>query len=72
MSLHIADFCTKRENVLPYCNRCSRKLKNPKAPKIFKDKIRMLEQVEGTKAKHIGQEVIILCKDKNAHGISLN
>lgn len=72
MSLHIADWCTKRENVHPYCNRCSRKLQNPEATKVFRDTIRDLKQIEGTKVKHIGQEIIILCDDKNAHGIYLN
>ena len=72
MSLHIADFCTQRKNVHPYCNRCTRKLVNPVAVKIFEDKITFPLQVEGTKAKHIGQKVIILCSDSNAHGIYLN
>ena len=72
ISLHIADFCTKRENVHPYCNRCSRKLVKPVAAKIFKDKITDTEQVEGTQAKHIGQEVVILCGDSDAYGIHLN
>ncbi len=74
ISLHIADFCTKRENVHPFCNRCTRKLKlaKPKTAKIFVDKITDLEQVEGTKAKHIGQKVIIFCDDVDAYGIHLN
>ncbi len=72
MELHIADFCTEQKNVHPYCNRCTRKLVKPVAAKIFKDKITDLDQVEGTKAKHIGQEVIILCGDASAYGIHLN
>ena len=72
ISLHIADFCTKRENVHPYCNRCSRKLVKPVAAKIFKDTITSMEQVEGTQPKHIGQEVVILCGDSDAYGIHLN
>ena len=72
IELHIEDYCTEQENVHPYCNRCSRKLKNPTAAKIFEDKITSLDQVEGTKGKHIGEKVIILCDDEYAYGIYLN
>lgn len=72
ISIHIADFCTQRKNVHPYCNRCSRKLIKPVAAKIFEDKITDLMQVEGTKSKHIGQKITILCEDSIAYGIHLN
>ena len=72
IEIHIADFCTKKENVHPYCNRCTRKLVKPIAAKIFRDKITSLDQIEGIKSKHIGQEVIILCDDASAYGVYLN
>ena len=72
MSLHIADFCTKRENVHPYCNRCSRQVKHPKAVKVFEVKITHVRQIQSTKPHQIGQRVVILCDDAKAYGIALN
>ncbi len=72
MEIHISDYCTKRKNVHPYCNRCTRKLVKPVAVQIFEDVIDDFKQVEGIKSKHIRQNVIILCDDAEAYGIHLN
>ena len=75
ISLHIADFCTERENVHPYCHRCTKKLKKsgiPEAAQVFYDTISKsgeYGEVEGGKK---GAEIIILCDDPKAYGIHLN
>ena len=75
IAIHIADYCTSRDEVHPYCNRCTRKIKK-KGKKYLKqikyitfDKIERNNQVEGGK---IGEEVLIVYDDPNAYGISLN
>ena len=70
MSIHIADFCTPREKVHPYCPRCTRKFKGkyPKG-KVFEDEVTYPREVEGSKR---GQKVVIICDDKKAYGIALN
>jgi hypothetical protein len=75
ISIHIADFCTPRENIHPYCPRCTKKLKKqgiPKSAQMFTDTVTTsgkYSEVEGGKK---GQEVIILCDDPDAYGVSLN
>lgn len=72
ISMHIGDFCTSRQNVHPYCPRCTRKLKKngiPKAAQIFEDTIDDKYQVDGGRK---GQKVIILCDDPDAYGVYLN
>lgn len=72
IQIHIADFCTERENVHPHCHRCTRKIKKagiPKAAQTIYEKIGRIAQVDGGKK---GQEVIILCDDPKAYGIHLN
>ena len=74
MSIHIADFCTERENIHPFCNRCTRIIKKQKdrikkSAKVFKDTITLSDQVPGGK---MGEEVIILCDDPTAYGVHLN
>lgn len=94
IEMHIADFCTARENVHPYCISCTRKLaklhkkgkgkhrrwpKEIDGQKVFVDKEAAWVTEGGEtfvatnfslKKKH--QEVVILCDDHKAHGISLN
>lgn len=73
--LHIADFCTPKENVIPYCSRCTKKivrgkLQPPPDCKVFDD------VAEGWYPRNFhlrkGSKVKIYCKDKSAYGIALN
>jgi len=75
ISMHIADFCTERKNVHPYCPRCTRKLLKqgiPEGKKQFKDTVTVSGKYSEVAGGRKGQEVIILCDDPNAYGISLN
>lgn len=76
MEIHIADFCTARENVHPYCTRCTKKWRKRKeipSGLVFVDKVSRQEpncvQVKGAK---IGENVVILCDDLRAYGVHLN
>ena len=72
ISIHIADYCTSRDNITAYCHRCTRKIKKkgiPKVAQVILEKIGHRRQVEGAK---IGEEVLILCNDSKAYGIYLN
>ena len=78
MQIHIGDFCTERENIHPYCHRCTKKHKG-ELPSKFKDfhlvfhekigRVGPYGQVEGGKK---GQNVMIVCEDRKAYGIHLN
>ena len=77
MEIHIADFCTPRENVHPYCTRCTRKIKKKGIPlktqKVFEDVVtRVTSNIEQVEGGHIGDPVIFLCDDPRAYGIGLN
>ena len=78
ISMHIANNCTARENVHPYCTRCTRKLKKHESHKItnavrvFVDFVRGRGREAEVEGARPGQEVIILCDDEKAYGISLN
>ncbi len=76
MNLHIADFCTPRENVIPYCHRCTRKVRRgkvipPEHCQAFYDSATTITDGEIMGIKR-GDEVVIYCKDENAYGIYLN
>ena len=70
MMIHIADFCTKRKNVHPYCPKCIGNI-NKRTAKVFADTITVDDnfQVDGGK---LGEKVLILCDDPTAYGIHLN
>ena len=76
MDIHIADFCTKRKNVHPYCPRCTRKLVKKGLSKISKRVFRELltcgGKYSGVQGGRKGQLVIIVCDDHKAYGICLN
>lgn len=74
MSLHIADFCTPRDRVIPYCPRCTKKivrgkLQPPEGCKVFDEVSEITER-----SLHIkrGDKVKLYCKDTSAYGIHLN
>lgn len=75
MAIHIADDCTDRKNIHPYCPRCTKKLKKagiPEGVKVFEDDVVRFGkygQVDGGKK---GDTVIILCDDPEAYGVELN
>lgn len=72
ISIHIGDFCTPRENIHPYCPKCTRKLPQQKiagAAKVFEDHVTDNQQISRA---HIGSRVIILCDDEDAYDVSLN
>ena len=72
ISIHIGDFCTERENVHPYCPKCTRKLSIKKiraAKKVFYDTVSDNYQISRA---HRGSKVIIFCDDEAAYDISLN
>jgi len=73
--LHIADFCTPRENVIPYCPRCSKKIaKGTITAPEHKFTVVDVAEINYGKDIHIkkGDRVCIFCTDENAHGIHLN
>jgi len=87
ISLHVADFCTERENVHPYCISCTRKMakKHKKGKKgewpetingqkVFVDNTakKRQENREPILTGNGDREVIILCDDHKAYGIHLN
>lgn len=85
VSIHIADFCTPRENVDIICPDCqtyenlctgeNKGLNIAKYKKLFIDYIFCRMQIVEGKLKdgrYKGKPVIFLCKDSNAYGISLN
>ncbi len=76
MAMHIADYCTPRKNVHPYCPECTNKLTHEEIMKsacFFEDVITSegeeYGQVDGGKT---GETVFILCDDPKAYGIHLN
>ena len=72
VELHIADFCTTRNNVHVYCPHCLKKVPAGQANmarRIFRCMVEERRQVEGGR---VGQEVLILVDDEDAHGIHLN
>lgn len=76
ISIHVADFCTERENIKVYCPNCLMKLPaiDSSRTKVFIDKIDDNEQIINRK-KHErikGKPVVILVKDMKAQGIHLN
>lgn len=77
MEIHIADYCTPRENVHPYCQRCSRKmmlgtLPRPKKGILFLDSISGDGKYSPVEGGRKGQMVKIFCDDPDAYGIHLN
>ena len=75
IQMHIADYCTERENVHPYCHRCTKKLIKAGIPKVaqtFCELIGRTGEYGQIKGGRKGQEVIILCDDPKAYGIHLN
>jgi len=77
IGIHIADSCTSRENVHPYCNRCTRKIKRGTIPipdhvKLFLDVIRNNGKYGAVEGGKKGEDVYIYCDDIRAYGIYLN
>ena len=85
MSLHIADFCTSRENVHPYCIPCTATLaalckhdgkwpETIRGKKVFVDTTAQKTSEDGISIVDGNgtQEVVILCDDTDAYGICLN
>lgn len=79
ISIHIADFCTDRSKVHPFCPKCTDRLdKNEilKYPVVFTDKgvkddgcwCMKIEDNDKRKLKR----VVFLCDDEDAYGIHLN
>ncbi len=74
--LHIADFCTPKDTVIPYCPRCTKKivrgkLEPPTNCQVFDDVAETSYRREGFHIRK-GDKVKIYCKDKTAYGIHLN
>ncbi len=83
VSLHIADWCTGRENISVICPDCQeRRALSPFSPyvmgqeslQVFADIIMDRKQIDGKlkSGRYKGRIVLILCKDPNAYGIHLN
>ena len=69
IEIHIADFCTDRANVHPYCPKCTKEISIEtilKFEQIFLDTTGRFEKGVD------GEKVIILCNDSEAYGIHLN
>ncbi len=76
INIHIADWCTERKNVIPYCHRCTRKILKGKIPPPDHC-VTITEKVESSINGNIqgikqGDMVVIYCKDDKAYGIHLN
>lgn len=79
LSIHIADYCTSRENVAVICPDCidgwlDKGIHISKYKKIWVDKIESREQVFGKlkSGKYKGRIVLLLSKAATAYGICLN
>ena len=80
MDIHIADYCTERKNVHPYCPSCAKKLKKPvrwkdyhkDAAKVFVETLESSGKYCGVQGGRKGQKVVFVCDDPKAHGIHLN
>ena len=82
MDIHIGDFCTGRENIHPYCPKCTKEMIKVRALSVGKGQkqkdrifVEVLEcggRLSGVQGGRKGQIVIILCDDMGAYGIHLN
>ena len=74
ISLHIADYCTDRENIKVFCSKCAEKAKT--FNKVINAPIIINETIECNDEENyggkIGEVVLIVCYDKDAYGIHLN
>jgi len=68
IAIHIADFCTQRENIKVYCPDCvtlETHFEVVRGPVIFRK--------NGSEIKrHTGKRVLFICSDPKAYGICLN
>ncbi|KKN19390.1 hypothetical protein LCGC14_0946010 [marine sediment metagenome] len=81
LSIHVADFCTKRKNISVVCPDCQEP-QYPLRPQLDVSSFKQLyvctiefqKQVSGKlkDGKYKGKVVLIFCKDANAYGIYLN
>ena len=78
LSIHIADFCTRRSNIFVFCPDC---LEWPKGglvvssySRLFICRIEFRKQLSGKlrDGRYKGKIVLIFCKDAEAYGIDLN
>jgi hypothetical protein len=79
VSIHIADFCVKRESIVLLCPDCqdapsSNGFDLDRLALLFVDTIDNREQIVGKlrDKKYVGKTVLIFCKDPKAYGIRLN
>jgi hypothetical protein len=79
IAVHIADFCTDRENLKVYCPDCLDAIPetDANAVNVFFSKVEDPEVIMNEKWKrvhrsYIGKIVVFICSDKKAHGIYLN
>ena len=79
ISIHVADFCTARENVHPYCPDCTKKLTIEDIlnyQRVFMDEGILddgcwcmdMEEIKDP----VRGKVFFLCTDPDAYGIHLN
>lgn len=73
IQIHIADYCTPRENVRVYCPKCIDKLRTGViGSKVFVDRVSRGGKWGQGEGLRKGQLVIIICNDPGAYGINLN
>ena len=74
IDIHIADYCTKRVNVHPYCPPCAKKLwkKGFEFASMFEDTLESGGKFCGVQGGRKGQKVLFVCDDPLAYGIHLN
>lgn len=88
LPMHIGDWSTERENVRPYCPKCSEKLAEELGldlvkikvaehrPRKIKERLVFISKVPreavGYPGLKRGQKVIIVCTDETAYDVHLN
>lgn len=76
VSIHVADFCVRRETISVICPDCQAadKYNIDKCSKMFIDYLDCRQQINGKlkSGRYKGRPIIFLCTDSKAYGIHIN
>ena len=79
LSIHIADYCVKRKEIIAICPDCQKQISNDglgvkNCTLLFVDIIDDRNQIDGKlkDGKYKGKSVLFFSKDSRAYGVRLN